>query len=127
MPRRAPRTCSRPGCFKTAIGPYCESHEGYGVEASRQYEARRAQTSGRQLYQDPRWQKERVQFLSAFPQCCELDCTASSAVVDHHIPHRGDPTLFWNRTNWRPMCKSHHDRKTATEDGGFGNRAPSAA
>jgi 5-methylcytosine-specific restriction protein A len=29
--------------------------------------------------------------------------------------------LFWNETNWQPLCKECHDRKTATEDGGFGH------
>jgi 5-methylcytosine-specific restriction protein A len=29
--------------------------------------------------------------------------------------------LFWDRANWRAMSKQCHDRKTAREDGGFGN------
>lgn len=44
-------------------------------------------------------------------------------VVDHFIPHKGDLNLFWDRSNWRPSCKQCHDRKTATEDGGFGRPA----
>nr|WP_292832122.1 HNH endonuclease signature motif containing protein [Mesorhizobium sp.] len=28
--------------------------------------------------------------------------------------------LFWDRSNWQPLCKPCHDRKTATSDGGFG-------
>lgn len=40
--------------------------------------------------------------------------------VDHIIPHKGDPELFWDQDNWQSLCKPHHDRKTATEDGGFG-------
>jgi 5-methylcytosine-specific restriction enzyme A len=43
-------------------------------------------------------------------------------VVDHIIPHRGDMTLFWNRKNWQAMSKTCHDKKTATQDGGFGQR-----
>lgn len=41
-------------------------------------------------------------------------------VVDHIKPHRGDKVLFWDSANWQPLCKECHDRKTATEDGGFG-------
>jgi len=47
-------------------------------------------------------------------------------VVDHIVPHRGDRALFWDTSNWQPLCKPHHDAKTAREDGGFGNRASSA-
>lgn len=43
-----------------------------------------------------------------------------ASIVDHIIPHKGDKQLFWDRDNWQPLCKKHHDRKTATEDGGFG-------
>ncbi len=41
-------------------------------------------------------------------------------VVDHIIPHKGDQSLFWDSSNWQPLCKHHHDQKTAREDGGFG-------
>lgn len=29
--------------------------------------------------------------------------------------------LFWDSANWQAMNKECHDRKTASEDGGFGN------
>ena len=35
-----------------------------------------------------------------------------SPTVDHIIPHRGDPELFWDRSNWQALCKNCHDRKT---------------
>jgi len=47
-------------------------------------------------------------------------------IVDHVIPHRGDQELFWDTSNWQPLCKRCHDVKTAGEDGGFGNRARGA-
>lgn len=49
--------------------------------------------------------------------------TRSSTVVDHIIPHRGDLKLFWDRSNWQGLCKRCHDKKTATEDGGFGRQS----
>ncbi|WP_144469068.1 HNH endonuclease signature motif containing protein, partial [Bacillus pumilus] len=36
-------------------------------------------------------------------------------------PHKGDKKLFWDSSNWQPLCASCHNRKTAKEDGGFGN------
>jgi 5-methylcytosine-specific restriction protein A len=37
-------------------------------------------------------------------------------VVDHVVPHRGDPVVFWDQDNWRALCKRCHDAKTARED-----------
>lgn len=42
--------------------------------------------------------------------------------VDHIKPHRGDMVLFWDESNWQGLCRSHHSRKTAGENGGFGNQ-----
>ncbi|AFR18473.1 HNH endonuclease [Burkholderia pseudomallei] len=49
-----------------------------------------------------------------------------ASVVDHIVPHRGDAHLFWDQSNWQAMSKSCHDRKTARENGGFGNVQPEA-
>jgi hypothetical protein len=40
-------------------------------------------------------------------------------VVDHIVPHGGDQTLFWDAANHQTLCEPCHNRKTATEDGGF--------
>lgn len=65
------------------------------------------------------WQKARLEFLKKNPLCgpCQDEdgVITQATVVDHDIPHRGDPALFWDRSNWRSMCKSHHDRKTQLE------------
>ena len=36
--------------------------------------------------------------------------------VDHIVPHRGDPVLFWDQSNWQALCHSHHSIKTSTRD-----------
>lgn len=67
-----------------------------------------------------RWQKARAAFLRAHPLCamCAPRVVAAS-VVDHIVPHRGDERLFWNETNWQPLCKTHHDStKQALEKSG---------
>jgi 5-methylcytosine-specific restriction protein A len=48
--------------------------------------------------------------------CAEEKRQEAATVVDHIEPHRGDMKLFWDHKNWRPLCKRHHDRKTANED-----------
>lgn len=62
---------------------------------------------------DHRWQKARLTFLARFPLCsmCQkLGRTVAATVVDHIVPHRGDQALFWNTTNWQPLCAPCHDR-----------------
>ena len=71
-----------------------------------------------------RWRKARKHYLSLHPLCvlCKAEGkTTPATVVDHVKPHRGDEELFWDEGNWQAACKPHHDRKTASEDGGFGN------
>lgn len=60
-----------------------------------------------------KWQKARRDFLFANPLCvmCRDEGVVRSAtVVDHKIPHKQDLKLFWDRKNWQPLCKPHHDR-----------------
>lgn len=42
-------------------------------------------------------------------------------LVDHIRPHKGDMELFWDGSNWQSMCDLCHRKKSASEDGGFGN------
>lgn len=73
-----------------------------------------------------RWRAYRLAYLRSHPLCaqCEREGRLSPAtVVDHIVPHRGDRALFWQHDNHQPLCKPCHDRKTATDDGGFGNAA----
>lgn len=65
-----------------------------------------------------KWQRERVKHLEAFPLCerCHAAGRVEAAtVVDHRIPHRGDPVLFWDRKNWGSLCDPCHNTKTQEE------------
>lgn len=71
-----------------------------------------------------RWQQTRAGYLRKHPLCahCARDGRVEPATdVDHIVPHRGDQALFWDRSNWQGLCHACHSRKTAAEDGGFGN------
>lgn len=66
-----------------------------------------------------KWQKAREQFLRENPLC--VVCTAQgivtvATVVDHIIPHRGDQSLFWRRSNWQSLCSTHHSRDKQREE-----------
>lgn len=94
------------------------------AEAIARRERKRAEhrdTSIRDLYFTPQWRTLRRRVLREEPICRTRLCGQRSAVVDHVRPHRGDLTLFFDRTNLAGMCKQCHDRKTARYDGGFGN------
>lgn len=72
-----------------------------------------------------RWQKTRAGYLAKHPLCamCEQGGRIKPATdLDHIIPHKGDMEKFWDSSNWQGLCAACHSRKTATEDGGFGNK-----
>jgi 5-methylcytosine-specific restriction protein A len=70
------------------------------------------------------WRKYRKSFLRKNPLCVEClknNLYIPSTRVDHIIPHKGNRKLFRDPNNHQALCESCHNRKTATEDGGFGN------
>lgn len=70
-----------------------------------------------------RWQKARATWLRGHTLCAEcqrLGRVTAATVVDHVVPWRGGTAEFWDTSNWQPLCKRCHDRKTSTRDGGFG-------
>lgn len=104
-------------------GGRCDRHKH---SAAKEYDRQRGSASTR-LY-DRRWQAASKAFLRLHPLCQCPECqegrirVTSASVVDHITPHKGDIDLFWNESNWQAMNKNCHDKKTATEDGGFGNQ-----
>lgn len=106
MPRTPKRPCRHPGCPNLSDGVYCDQHR-------RQYSRESAAARG----YDSRWQKARTLFLKKSPLCAEClrgKKLTLATVVDHILPHRGDMRLFWEESNWQPLCKACHDRKTGS-------------
>jgi 5-methylcytosine-specific restriction protein A len=65
-----------------------------------------------------RWRRARAVYLARHPLCAACQAAGyikPSTVVDHVVPHRGDPKLFWDEANWAALCKPCHDAKTARE------------
>lgn len=116
MPMKPPRICA---CgHKVVAGALCECQRERAAAADK----RRA--SARKRGYDAEWERARAAFL-ARPEhrhCC-CGCGRRADTVHHHKPHRGDRTLFWDRSNWRPMAFVCHSKLTARRDGGFGNQA----
>lgn len=112
MPYRPKHPCAHPGC--PALVPsgakYCDAHKPMHPEEVR--------SAARRGY-GKAWQRESKRFLRAHPLCvlcARQGRYVKATVVDHIVPHRGDERLFWDESNWQPLCKPCHDKKTFTED-----------
>lgn len=102
MPVKAPRIC---GCgYRVAGGERCL------CEQRRKAEADKRRQGARERGYDSKWDRERTAFLKLHPRCARPGCGADSAVVDHIVPHKGDMRLFWDRSNWQPLCTGCHSR-----------------
>lgn len=114
------KRCKMPTDSATGYCGPCNDRRGKSFA----YDQRRGSSSSRGYGR--RWEKARMSFLASNPlcvRCKEAGRIERATVVDHIIPHKGDETLFWDRAgNWQSLCVACHSRKTATEDGGFGNR-----
>jgi len=78
------------------------------------------------LYDTKWWKDNRKAHLAEYPLCaeCQKAGRVTAARVVHHLkPHKGDERVFRDRSQWESLCKSCHDKHTAEEDGGFGNKA----
>jgi 5-methylcytosine-specific restriction protein A len=109
MPTAPLHPCPYPGCHQLVASGLCPAHTEVEVDSAQL----------RQLYQTPRWRRERRAFLALHPICECADCVRdgiviAAKVVDHKIPFRNE-NEFWIQSNWQALCKPHHDRKTATE------------
>ncbi len=93
---------------------YCPAHQ----KADRKrYDQARGNATQRGY--DARWRKARAAYLAEHPLCvmCEAEGRVTAAkVVDHRIPHKGDPTLFWDQDNWQSLCTNHHNSAKQSEE-----------
>ena len=97
MPMKPRRPCRYPGCagFCEQGQVYCKEHIAESSDRLRGGAAFRG--------------------YDRHPLCvsCQAEGKLTAAtVVDHIVPHRGDTKLFWDESNWQPLCKEHHDQKT---------------
>lgn len=110
MPMTPRRPCRFPGCPNLCdSGVYCRDHLQYSTDRIRGGADARGYDSA--------WRKARKAYLEEHPLCEECRKNGKltpASVIDHIIPHRGDKKLFWDETNWQPLCKDCHDKKTGS-------------
>jgi len=115
MPQRPKRPCSR--CRRALTRDrFCET---CGPINQREYDAARGSSAERGYSGD--WPTIRTAHLAREPFCRE--CGAEATHVDHIVPRRQftDQSEANRSTNLQSLCPPCHSRKTAREDGGFGN------
>jgi 5-methylcytosine-specific restriction protein A len=89
--------------------------------AAAQYDRRRGSAASRGY--DRRWDRSAKAFLRRQPLCAahrELGRLVPATLVDHIVPHQGDQTLFWDTSNWQPLCAPCHAEKTYRDEAAFG-------
>lgn len=112
--KAAARPCRHEGCRYLQPCPLHPPARRHAPSAR----LRRQEEPWRVLYQSQRWRRLRRTFLSEQPLCRHCEAQGRlvlAAVVDHIQPHRGDLSLFWDRSNWQGLCVSCHGTKTAHE------------
>lgn len=85
-------------------------------QAAKGYDRKREKDKPwRKLYRSARWEAVRRTLLARGPMCVECQkrgLVKPATDIDHIVPHRGDLTLFWMKTNWQALCHSCHSIKT---------------
>ena len=109
MPYKPRRPCRYPGCpgFAEQGQVFCKDHVVWSGD--------RLRGSADARGYNAEWRRARLAFLKRHPLCVECQKEGKltpATVVDHIIPHRGDRKLFWDQSNWQPLCKECHDWKT---------------
>jgi 5-methylcytosine-specific restriction protein A len=116
MSNQPARVCAAIGCPTLVYGAtYCAAH------APRRASTQRRPSAAQQGY-GAAWRAKRAAYLRDHPICEDpdgLDCQARATHVDHVTPRRRGG--LDEPSNYQALCAPCHSRKTAREDGGFGN------
>ena len=109
MPKKSKHPCGYLGCPQLidAGQRYCEMHK----QPVRPSAAKRGYNS--------KWRRLCKAYLRKHPmcvRCMQQGRYVPATVVDHIQPHRNNPALMWDESNWQALCKPCHDKKTWTED-----------
>ena len=110
--------CGYPGCATLTDAGRCERHR---KQEQREYDRRRGSPAARGY--DHAWRKASKEYLARNPLCVEClkrNRVTAARVTDHIVPHKGDPSLFWDPSNFQGLCVRCHSRKTALHDGRWG-------
>jgi len=106
MPTAAAQECRSPLCGNYAErNGYCHAHY---------MDRPRGEYAGNLNPANRMFRCLRHSYLIRHPFCNQ--CKVKPATeLDHIVPHRGNPNLFWAQNNWQGLCIKCHGRKTLSE------------
>jgi 5-methylcytosine-specific restriction protein A len=104
MPIKAPRIC---GCgYKIAPDTACPCEQRQAHERHQRHDANRPNATQRGYSRQ--WRRVSANFLRTNRWCAM--CGKPADLVDHIIPHKGNPDLFWDKDkNWQSLCAHCHN------------------
>lgn len=112
MAQKPLRPCRHPGCPALTRDGYCPKHKPAKA-------GRRVSAQWHGWYSLPIWTEDlRPAQLLREPfcrECAKFGRRTRATEVDHIQPHRGDWTVFTDRSNLQSLCHSCHSRKTLSE------------
>lgn len=110
MPSKPPRLC---GCGKAVpAGERCACT--VKRDRARKASFDRTRPSSSQRGYTGTWDRAKAEFLARHPFCRR--CGDRATTVDHIKPHKGDPALFWDRSNWQALCARDHNSAKQREE-----------
>lgn len=108
---RPPRLCSCGNIVPAGVRCQCQLKQDRARK--RRFDQKRP--SARERGYTTEWDKARRDYLHHNPYC-RFGCGRLATVVDHIIPHKGNPRLFWDRANWQPLCTPCHSREKQRQE-----------
>jgi 5-methylcytosine-specific restriction enzyme A len=119
MPFAPKKPCATPGCSSLVDSGRCQRCKDKGL-------GREQRPNFRRRGYTAEWDRARAAFLLENPYCAnpfrDHHAFMLATVVNHKTPHKGNIVIFWDKSQWEPLCTRCHSRVTATFDGGFGRQ-----
>jgi len=115
MPDRAPHPCRAPGCPALVTNArYCAAHAHLAQQSGRDYDAHvrgddPALAEAKRIRSTARWTRIAAQEKRQWPVCCDpfkRSCRRVTAVINHIVPLRVDPSLAYVESNHAPLCSA---------------------
>jgi len=104
---------------------YCPKHKrDVTAKKNKDYNKFKRNKSHQHFYNSTEWKKARTIAMQRTgglcEECMKFDLVVKADVVDHIIPISQDFSKRLDQINLRPLCHSHHNKKTAQENSNKG-------